>query len=430
MVHPARRLRFGIYTAGIVTGRNDDDRQSRRRARAVFRQLSPRARCLARLRINSERTTRPSGSSLAWPSASLSNPVTPEGEPKERHILTESTVTSATLSTDGIGPGRSSYWGTAILKATATRRAKDTLKELIALHADIDFKGTIESPEEVERIVERLAPAPTRCITAGMGCNAFGPLRHTREHPRAQTAAAAPGRPHGSDPAVCEAARLMRLPGTTFAGHPFKRRAAFSSSPAKVATKSRFDSAPARSTATKVLYVPHCPGSRPVPVSGISFLTKSRMVARKCRGGPNGEEFAFTTQLAIMGTDEDGDPIDTLVIEWGGTVEAPTASGEEKSWATKDTRFLRQVMMNLLADCATEIRLRPEGPLVRALDQEVIRAEFYRSKAADGTPQQQRAARQKAFRRAVDSARDRQLIGVRVIEERTWLWLSTPHANA
>ena len=29
-----------------------------------------------------------------------------------------------------------------------------------------------------------------------------------------------------------------------------------------------------------------------------------------------------------------------------------------------------------------------------------------------------------------DSARDRRLIEVRVIGEQTWLWLSTPHANA
>jgi hypothetical protein len=87
-------------------------------------------------------------------------------------------------------------------------------------------------------------------------------------------------------------------------------------------------------------------------------------------------------------------------------------------------------MMDLLAGHGVEIHPRTGDPPVRALDQETVRSEFYKNKAADGDPQQQQATRQKAFRRAVDSARDRRLIEVRVIEEQTWLWLSTPHANA
>jgi AAA domain/RepB DNA-primase from phage plasmid len=153
-----------------------------------------------------------------------------------------------------------------------------------------------------------------------------------------------------------------------------------------------------------------------------------RMAARKRRGGPNGEELAFTAQLVAIGTDEDGDPIDTLVLEWGGEVEPPADDGE-KDWAkaSRDVRLLRRVMMDLFAEHATELRLA--GVSIRALDQEIVRAEFYRNKAVDGSQQQQQAARQKAFRRAVDSARDRQLIGVRVIDEQTWLWLTTPHAE-
>jgi AAA domain len=153
-----------------------------------------------------------------------------------------------------------------------------------------------------------------------------------------------------------------------------------------------------------------------------------RMTARKRRGGPSGEEFAFGAQLVSMGTDEDGDPIDTLVLEWGGEVEPPAAGDDdEKRWSTKDGRLLRSAMMSLLAEQATELQI--DGAPVRALDQEIVRAEFYRNKAADGTPQQQQAARQKAFRRAVDGARDRQLIGVRVIEPRTWLWFAAPGAG-
>jgi hypothetical protein len=157
-------------------------------------------------------------------------------------------------------------------------------------------------------------------------------------------------------------------------------------------------------------------------------VKNSRMAARKRRGGPSGEEFAFSTQLVAMGTDEDGDPVDTLVLEWGGEVE-PLVADDEKDWAkaTKDVRLLRRVMMDSLVEHATELQI--DGSPVRALDQEIVRSEFYRNKAVDGTPPQQQAARQKAFRRAVDSARDRQLIGVRVIDEQTWLWLTTPHTQ-
>lgn len=153
-----------------------------------------------------------------------------------------------------------------------------------------------------------------------------------------------------------------------------------------------------------------------------------RMAARKRRGGANGEEFAFTMQLVALGTDEDGDPIDTLVLEWGGEIEPSVVDGE-KDWAkaSRDVRLLRRVMMELLTEHATELQLAEVS--IRALDQETVRTEFYRSKAADGTPPQQQAARQKAFRRAVDTARDRQLIGVRVIGEQTWLWLTIPHTK-
>jgi len=46
-----------------------------------------------------------------------------------------------------------------------------------------------------------------------------------------------------------------------------------------------------------------------------------RMAARKRRGGASGEEFAFITQKVIMGTDEDGEATETLVIEWGDSSE-------------------------------------------------------------------------------------------------------------
>ena len=77
-----------------------------------------------------------------------------------------------------------------------------------------------------------------------------------------------------------------------------------------------------------------------------------RMATRKRRGGANGEEFAFTAQLVAIGTDEDGAPIDTLVLEWGGEIEPPSSSG---AWP-KSLRLLHRIMMTLLANRGIEIQ--------------------------------------------------------------------------
>jgi hypothetical protein len=46
-------------------------------------------------------------------------------------------------------------------------------------------------------------------------------------------------------------------------------------------------------------------------------VTDTRLAVRKCRGGPQGEEFFFTVRKVEDPTpDEDGDPIITLVVDW------------------------------------------------------------------------------------------------------------------
>ena len=142
-----------------------------------------------------------------------------------------------------------------------------------------------------------------------------------------------------------------------------------------------------------------------------------RMAARKRRGGANGEEFAFTAQLVAMGIDEDNDPIDTLVLEWVGEIE-PQSS--KNPWP-KSLRLLHRVMTSLLTSRGIEIQVGDST--VRALDREIVREEFYNSHAADGdTEGKRQEARSKAFRRAVNDAQERGLIGVRVIDGATFVW--------
>ena len=145
---------------------------------------------------------------------------TPAGEPNERHILTRSTEQITGFVSKWDRPGRGLYFCTATLRPDASRRAKATLLELVALHADIDFKSTSETPDDIEQIAERLAPRPTRVHHSGHGLQCFWRY-HASLTVTPDSIAAHERRLRqladrlGGDPAVCEAARLMRLPFTT-----------------------------------------------------------------------------------------------------------------------------------------------------------------------------------------------------------------------
>jgi hypothetical protein len=149
-----------------------------------------------------------------------------------------------------------------------------------------------------------------------------------------------------------------------------------------------------------------------------------RMAARKRRGGPNGEVFAFTAQLVVLETDEDGDPVDTLVIEWGGSIDP--ADAQQGKWP-KSTLLLRRIMMTLLVSQGVDIQPEPDGATVRAIDREFVREEFNRSYPADGdTEEKRRNIRRQRFFTAIKNAQERRLIDVRNIGETTYLWLTIP----
>jgi hypothetical protein len=68
-----------------------------------------------------------------------------------------------------------------------------------------------------------------------------------------------------------------------------------------------------------------------------------------------------------------------------------------------------------------------DGPTVRAVADDIVRAEFYRSYLAHGaTPEAKQAAKQKAYKRATHDAQASGLIGVLNIEGEAVLWLASP----
>jgi hypothetical protein len=112
-----------------------------------------------------------------------------------------------------------------------------------------------------------------------------------------------------------------------------------------------------------------------------------------------------------------------VTIDWAPAARSARTGSQNDGW-TKSLRLLRRTLMSVLVDYGTEQRPFADGPAVPAVDIEIARAEFYKSHPAEGDDKAKRAARQKAFRRAIASAQAGGLIGVREIGAVTFVWLA------
>jgi hypothetical protein len=159
-------------------------------------------------------------------------------------------------------------------------------------------------------------------------------------------------------------------------------------------------------------------------------VVNTRLAIRKNRGGLQGQEYPFTLREVDVGVDEDNEKITTMVVDWelkpGSTKPAsPTDPWEQGRKA--DTRqamlLLKRVMMAVLAKEGVDLPSEPNGPVVRMVDQEVVRTEFHDRTAADGTEEEKQKQRAQRFRRAVSRAEEKRLIDLREIKGVTYLWL-------
>ena len=123
-------------------------------------------------------------------------------------------------------PGRALFFSVGTLKNAALERNKDNIAEISMLHADIDLKDVNDSRADVERKLNALTNAegrpfpPSVMVFSGHGIHAYWLLTESIDprvgdnledieldlHTLADLV--------GGDTAVCEIARLMRLPGS------------------------------------------------------------------------------------------------------------------------------------------------------------------------------------------------------------------------
>jgi hypothetical protein len=153
-------------------------------------------------------------------------------------------------------------------------------------------------------------------------------------------------------------------------------------------------------------------------------ITNTRLAVRKNRAGPGGRELPFSVRSVDLGTDANGEPITSLVIEWSGQPAPPS----DRHWG-KSLRLLRRILMALLTDNGKDIRPFADGPMVRACDLEIVRAEFNKQYVAEGSAEQKADTRRKAFQRAVAAAVDKDLIATREMTGLQFVWLAKPESD-
>jgi len=188
---------------------------------------------------------------------------------------------------------------------------------------------------------------------------------------------------------VAKAIRKMRLLGETFGGlvvpiHHYGKTAA---------TGLRGGSA-WRAGADVVLSVIADRKEQTWPTAGL------QLALAKARDGIEGPIAPFALIFAQLGTDDDGDPFGTCIVEprFGDPLIRP----EKKAREPTSLRTFRQAFTEAVDGRGKTIRIRGTGPAVRAVRVPDVRAEFNQRYATGEDDPKKRAEQQrKAFRRAM-----------------------------
>jgi hypothetical protein len=131
---------------------------------------------------------------------------------------------------------------------------------------------------------------------------------------------------------------------------------------------------------------------------------------------------AFKLEVKELGEDLEGEPASScVVIAIDGPVpERKRGTRRREGWP-QAALGLRKAMMNTLAELGRETRPYPDGPVVRVIDLELVRQEFYRD-----YPSPDPGTRRRAFNRALEAAKRDDLIGSRDSGGSMLIWLVQP----
>ena len=138
-------------------------------------------------------------------------------------------------------------------------------------------------------------------------------------------------------------------------------------------------------------------------------ISNTRMAVRKLRAGSTGSETPFNLKTVDFG---DGET--TCIIEWKEEHAPQGAQTARKERWTKSLRIFRSAMRTALCDHGKVVRpFGGDGAALRAVAGSAVRTEFM---AAYPAGEDKADAKRQAFKRALQSARQRDLIGSREID--------------
>ncbi|HZR74554.1 AAA family ATPase [Bradyrhizobium sp.] len=140
----------------------------------------------------------------------------------------------------------------------------------------------------------------------------------------------------------------------------------------------------------------------------------------KARDGLEGPIAPFELRGHELGMDDDGDPFGSLVVVPGEPGQSVTRTKRGKADA-RSVILLREAAAEAADTTGQDIRVRTDGPIVRAVEVRNVRAEFYRRYVTDEEDSKKAAeARQKAFRRLLDKLPPD--LATATQDGREWLW--------
>jgi hypothetical protein len=155
---------------------------------------------------------------------------------------------------------------------------------------------------------------------------------------------------------------------------------------------------------------------------------RTTLHVQKLKDGEDGTSFEARLSRVVVGIDKNDKEASTLIVD--DVVESEAAAGQSGP-ATKSIPRGRRLLMDMVADAIEEagedVRSFPNGPMVRAVNDEAVRDRYYAAIAEKADPNADPdtvAERQrKAFNRAIAAALDAKDIVARERKGERFLWL-------
>jgi hypothetical protein len=143
----------------------------------------------------------------------------------------------------------------------------------------------------------------------------------------------------------------------------------------------------------------------------------------KQRDMDGGQKFGFTLVDVEIGVDTIGLPVTSAVVEW---CEAKTTKPKAGDTVPKQKRLLIEVLDEAIADAGKDVRPSADGPMVRAVSEDIVRGRYYARIAEDppedDTPKKLKARQRAAFGLAIKGLIDAKLLLATSVGGRRLLW--------